>query len=324
MKNVWIYAEQRDGVVNSAYYEMLSETRKLYGDNALVSAVVFGCGDLPVDELKASGADKVYALDSEKLREYEPMVYTEAFTKLIRDEKPDVVFVAASVIGSEVAPGVACALRTGLAAHCTELALDEKGELIMIAPAFGGKLLGEYFIPNTLPVMASIKAGVFEKLEQSAKDAEVISVDAGFLDGLNTGVELVSRTVAEITEQPVEKADVIVCTGLGIVNKENLDKAKKLASILKASVGYTRPMVDMGYIENENSMIGSSGKMVKPKLYIGFGISGAAQHVCGMKDSGLIINVNNNERAECFAASNYKVVADSGVILDELLKILDK
>ena len=93
MKNVWIFAEQRDGVVNSAYYEMLSETRKLYGDNAVVSAVVFGCGDLPVDELKASGADKVYALDSEKLREYEPMVYTEAFTKLIRDEKPDVVFV---------------------------------------------------------------------------------------------------------------------------------------------------------------------------------------------------------------------------------------
>lgn len=324
MKNVWIFAEQRDGIVNSAYYEMLSETRKLYGDNALVSAVVFGCGDLPVDELKASGADKVYVLDSEKLREYEPMVYTKALTKLISDEKPDVVFVAASVIGSEVAPGVACALRTGLAAHCTELALDEKGELIMIAPAFGGKLLGEYFIPNTLPVMASIKAGVFEKLEQSAKDAEVITVDADFLDGLNTGVELVSRTVAEITEQPVEKAEVIVCTGLGIVNKENLDKAKKLATILKASMGYTRPMVDMGYIENENSMIGSSGKMVKPKLYIGFGISGAAQHVCGMKDSGLIINVNNNERAECFAASNYKVVADSGVILDELLKILDK
>lgn len=324
MKNVWIFAEQRDGVVNSAYYEMLSETRKLYGDNALVSAVVFGCGDLPVDELKASGADKVYALDSEKLREYEPMVYTEAFTKLIRDEKPDVVFVAASVIGSEVAPGVACALRTGLAAHCTELALDDRGELIMIAPAFGGKLLGEYFIPNTLPVMASIKAGVFEKADQQARDAEIINVDATFLAGLDTGVELVSRTVAEVCELPVEKAEVIVCTGLGIMNQENLDKAKKLAGILKASVGYTRPMVDMGYIDNENSMIGSSGKMVKPKLYIGFGISGAAQHICGMKDSGLIININTNEKAECFTASNYKVVSDSGVILDELLKILDK
>lgn len=323
MKNVWIFAEQRDGVVNSAYYEMLSETKKLYGDNAQVSAVVFGWGNIPSEELKNSGADKVYVLESEKLREYEPMCYTAALTKLIAEEKPDVVFVAASVIGSEVAPGVACALRTGLAAHCTELALDEKGELVMIAPAFGGKLLGEYFIPNTLPVMASIKAGVFEKVELPAKDAELVFVNASFLDEINTGVDLVDRTVAEVCELPVEKAEVIVCTGLGIVNNENLDKAKKLASILKASMGYTRPMVDMGYIENENSMIGSSGKMVKPKLYIGFGISGAAQHICGMKDSGIIININTNEKAECFAASNYKIVADSGVMLDELLRILE-
>ncbi len=324
MKNVWIFAEQRDGIVNSAYYETLSEIRKLYGDNAIVSAVCFGCGNIPTDELKASGADKVYVLDNAKLAEYEPMVYTAAFTKLIAEYKPDVVFVAASVIGSEMAPGVACALRTGLAAHCTELALDDKGELIMIAPAFGGKLLGEYFIPNTLPVMASIKAGVFEKVEQQARAAEIIDVDTDFLAELSTGVELVSRTVAEVCELPVEKAEVIVCTGLGITNQENLDKAKKLASILKASMGYTRPMVDMGYIDNENSMIGSSGKMVKPKLYIGFGISGAAQHICGMKDSGLIINININEKAECFNASNYKVVGDSGIILDELLKVLDK
>lgn len=324
MKNIWIFAEQRDGLVSSAYYEMLSETRRLYSDNAIISAVCFGCGNIPADELKASGADKVYVLDNAKLAEYEPMVYTAAFTKLIAEEKPDVVFVAASVIGSEMAPGVACALRTGLAAHCTELALDDKGELIMIAPAFGGKLLGEYFIPNTLPVMASIKAGVFDRVEQQPKNAQLIAVDTSFLDSLQGGVELVSRSVAEVTEQPVEKAENIVCVGLGIMNQENLDKAKKLATILKASMGYTRPMVDMGYIDNENSMIGSSGKMVKPKLYIGFGVSGAAQHLCGMKDSGLIININTNEKAECFAASNYKVVSDSGVILDQLLKILEK
>lgn len=324
MKNVLIFAEQRDGVVSSAFYEMLSETKRLYGENACISAAVTGCGDLPVEELKNSGIDKLYLLESEKLREYEPMAYTAVLAKLISDEKPDVVFFAASVIGSEVAPGVACALRTGLAAHCTELALDDKGELVMIAPAFGGKLLGEYFIPNTLPVMASIKAGVFEKTALPARDAQLVNVDLSFLEGLDTGIELVSRTVAQVTEQPVEKAEVIVCAGLGIVGQENLDKAKKLASILKASMGYTRPMVDMGYIENENSMIGSSGKMVKPKLYIGFGVSGAAQHLCGMKDSGLIINVNNNDKAECFTASNYKVVADSGIILDELLRIMEK
>lgn len=324
MKQVWIFAEQRDGVIASAYYEMLSKVNELYGENAVVSAVAFGCGNTPVEELKNSGADKVYVLDSEQLKEYNPTYYTKALAKLAEDEKPDVVLVAASVIGSEMAPGVACKLRTGLAAHCTELALDEKGELVMIAPAFGGKLLGEYFIPNTLPVMASIKAGVFDKIELPAKNAEVINVDTAFLQNAGNGVKLVSRTVAEVTEQPIEKAENIVCVGLGICNQENLDKAKQLAKVLKASLGYTRPMVDMGYMENENSMIGSSGKMVKPKLYIGFGISGSTQHVCGMKDSGLIININTNEKAECFNVSNYKVVGDSGAILTELLKILEK
>jgi len=324
MKNVFIFAEQRDGLVASAYYEILSKTRELYGDEACITAVSLGCGNVPAKELAESGADRVIVLDSAKLAEFEPMAYTAAFTKLIESEKPDVVFFAASVIGCETAPGVACALRTGLAAHCTELVLDEKGELVMIAPAFGGKLLGEYFIPKTLPVMATVKAGVFDRAELSSRNAEILSFDASFLDTLDTGVELVSRTEAEVCEQPVEKAEVIVCAGLGIMNQENLDKAKKLAGILKASMGYTRPMVDMGYIENENSMIGSSGKMVKPKLYIGFGVSGAAQHVCGMKDSGLVINVNTNDKAESFNVSDYKVVGDSGVILDELLRIMDR
>ncbi len=319
-KNVWIFAEQRDGVIASSFYEMLCKVKELYGDGAEVSAVCFGGGNLPVGALKDSGVDRVYLADHEKLAEYNPLCYTQTLCSLIRAEKPDVVLVAASTIGSETAPGVAAKLRTGLAAHCTELELDEKGELRMIAPAFGGKLLGEYFIPRTLPVMASVKAGVFEKRELPSKDAQVVHVDTGFLNDLDSGLELVSRTETEVTELPIEKAERVVCVGLGISNPENLEKARELAALLKASLGYTRPMVDMGYMENENSMIGSSGKMIKPKLYIGFGVSGSTQHVCGMKDSGLIVNININEKADCFAVSNYKVVGDSGTLLTELLK----
>ena len=319
-KNVWIFAEQRDGVVASSFYEMLCKVKELYGDGAEVSAVCFGNGNLPEGALKDSGVDRVYLANHEKLAEYNPLCYTQALCSLIRAEKPDVVLVAASTIGSEMAPGVAAKLRTGLAAHCTELELDEKGELRMIAPAFGGKLLGEYFIPNTSPVMASVKAGVFEKHALPAKDAKVLWVDTGVLDAADAGLELVSRTETEVKELPIEKAERVVCVGLGISNPENLEKAKELATVLKASLGYTRPMVDMGYMENENSMIGSSGKMIKPKLYIGFGVSGSTQHVCGMKDSGLIVNININENADCFAVSNYKVVGDSGAILTELLK----
>lgn len=321
-KRIMIFAEQRDGVVAGSFYEMLGKVKQLYGEEAEVSAAGFGSGNIPVDGLKASGVDKVYVLDSQELAEYNPVFYTTALTKLIQEEKPDVVLVAATAIGSEMAPGVACRLRTGLAAHCTELSLDEKGELVMIAPAFGGKLMGEYFIPNTLPVMASIKAGVFDRAALPAKDAEIVRVDTAFLKELAGGVEFISRTVAEQKEQPIESAEVVVCVGLGISNGENLEKAKELARHLRASLGYTRPMVDMGYMENESAMVGSSGKMIKPKLYMGFGISGSAQHVCGMKDSGLVINININEKADIFNSSNYKVVGDSGAMLTELLKQL--
>lgn len=322
-KNVWIFAEQRDGVLASSFYEMLGKVNELYGSNAQVSAVCFGSGNIPTEALKSSGVDKVYTADHEKLREYNPLYYTETLYSLISREKPDVVLVAASAIGSEMAPGVAAKLNTGLAAHCTELELDDKGELAMIAPAFGGKLMGEYFIPHTLPVMASIKAGVFDKVELPSRDASVVHVDTAFLSDCTPGLELVSRTVAEVKELPIEKAERVVCVGLGISTPENLDRAKKLAEVLNASLGYTRPMVDMGYMENESAMIGSSGKMIKPKLYIGFGVSGSTQHVCGMKDSGLIININISEKADCFAVSDYKIVGDSGAFLTELLKYLE-
>ena len=323
-KKVWIFAEQRDGAVASSFYEMLGKVKALYGDGATVSALCFGSGNLPTEALKNSGADRVYTAEHEKLGEYNPVYYTKTLTKLIREEKPDVVLIAASAIGSEMAPGVAARLHTGLAAHCTELELDERGELRMIAPAFGGKLMGEYFIPNTMPVMASVKAGVFDMAELPPKDAELIKADTAFLDGESAGLELVSRTVTEVKEQPIEKAERVVCVGLGISNAENLEKARRLAAALKASLGYTRPMVDMGYMENERAMIGSSGKMIKPKLYLGIGVSGSTQHVCGMKDSGLIVNINTNEKAECFAVSDYKIVGDSGVMLTELLKRLEE
>ena len=122
------------------------------------------------------------------------------------------------------------------------------------------------------------------------------------------------------TELPIEKADVLVCAGLGSAVTGNFEKVRDFARKLGASFCYTRPIADLGYMPNEHAMVGTSGKTVKPKLYIGFGVSGAAQHVCGMKDSGMIINVNNDEEADSFKISNYKVVSDCGAVLDELLK----
>lgn len=323
-KEIWIFAETIDGVVAPSYYEILSEAKRVYAaaDMPAFAALVLSADGKTVDELKASGVDKVVTVEHSKLAGYNPAYFTAAFTAAVRELNPDVVLVAASSVGSELAPGVAAKLRTGLAAHCTRLTLDEGGELHMIAPAFGGNLMGEYVIPNARPVMASIKPGVFERGALEAKAAEVVSVAAPVLDTLDAGIELVEIKPSETTETPVDKAEYLVCAGFGCAMSGNLDKAKELAKRIGATVCYTRPLADLGYYPNEKGMVGTSGKTVKPKLYIGFGVSGAGQHVCGMKDSSLIINVNNDPTAQSFGISNYKVVADCGAILDELLNII--
>ena len=323
MKELWIVAEQNRGVIAASFYEILSKAKAVYAgaqEQPCFAAVVLAGNEMPVAELKSSGVDKIYLASDPKLADYNPALYTVVLTAMVEAYRPEILLVAASAQGSEVAPGVSARLKTGLAAHCTELKLDEQEQLHMIAPAFGGKLMGEYIIPTCRPVMASIKPGVFESVPQTAKDAELVCFDASDIVAAEAGIELVSSEEVVETELPIEKAEVLVCAGVGAAVTGNFEKVKTFAKKLGASFCYTRPIADLGYMPNEHAMVGTSGKTVKPKLYIGFGVSGAAQHVCGMKDSGMIININNDEEADSFKISNYKVVSDCGAVLDELLK----
>ena len=323
MKELWIFAEQNQGVPAPSFYEILSKAKAVYAgakEQPCFAAVVLAGDVKPVEELKRSGVDRVYYAADPKLAGYNPAHYTAVLAAMAEAYRPEVLLVPASAQGAEVAPGVSARLKTGLAAHCTELKLDEEEQLHMIAPAFGGKLMGEYIIPNCRPVMASVKPGVFDSLPQPEKDAELIRFDVSGLVSSEYGIDLVSSEAVVETELPIEKADVLVCAGLGSAVTGNFEKVRAFARKLGASFCYTRPIADLGYMPNEHAMVGTSGKTVKPKLYIGFGVSGAAQHVCGMKDSGMIINVNNDEEADSFKISNYKVVSDCGAVLDELLK----
>ncbi|MDO4305395.1 MAG: electron transfer flavoprotein subunit alpha/FixB family protein [Eubacteriales bacterium] len=202
---------------------------------------------------------------------------------------------------------------------------SHNGELVTIIPAFGGKLLGEILIPEKRPAMATVKPGVFSRYEISeAENVQMIDADTTFLNEYKSKITLVSIQKEEEQSDNIETAEVVICAGLGISSEENWEKAKALARILKGKLGYTRPTVDMGYAEDESAMIGTSGKMIHPKLYIGFGVSGATHHVCGMKDSKTIISINTDENAAIFDVSDYKLVGDCGMILDDLLKVLDK
>ena len=251
------------------------------------------------------------------------MAVIDLLETAVREEAPDVLLMGATALGEEAAPALGVRLGTGVAAHCNELERADDGRLACMVPAFGGRVIGEIFIPDTKPAIATVKPGVFEGDADSAggyRDHICSLPDgAGGVPESCGGVTLTGCRPRQNTSEALEKAKIIVCGGFGIGSEEGWKKIEMLAEKLGGAAGCTRPVVDMEWGPDEYSMIGTSGRTVKPKVYIGFGISGAAHHLCGIKDADVIISINKDKEAEVFSASDYAGVFDAGKMLDELL-----
>jgi len=322
-KDIWIFAEHSKGKVLPVHNELMGKAKELaegMGCGARVCSVIMGYNIKPmVEELKFSGADIIYAFEDQRLDNYNVDYYSQAFKSLIDTYKPDIVLIGATAMGSELAPTVAAKVKTGLAAHCIDLKLNQNREFIQVVPAFGGRVLGEIFTPNTRPQMASVKPGAFVRKNISPGCGEIINISGEFLDCVNSGIKTVGVYKEEVKGIPVDEADVIICGGFGVGSKENWALLEELAGLLKGAVGCTRPALDEGYAESDESMIGTSGKSTRPKVYIGVGISGATHHICGMKDAGLIVSINKDKDARIFDVSDIKIVGDGKVILKALI-----
>ena len=265
------------------------------------------------------------------------MAVISSLAKALREEDPDLVLIGATALGEEVAPALGIRLHTGVAAHCIEIGETDEGEMAFMVPAFGGKVIGEILIPESRPMIATVKPGTVGVAEHEAGAPEgagqaqepgapgraswrQVSIDPGTEEeAACRGVKLVSIEPKKTQGAALDKAQVIVCGGFGIGSAENWRKIEQLAEKLGGAAGCTRPMVDMGWGPDEDSMIGTSGRTVKPKVYLGFGISGAAHHLCGIRDAGVIISINSDKEAEVFRASDHCGVFDAGKMLDLLL-----
>ena len=320
-KSILVFAEVNDNKVCDNSLELLGEANRLKAmrdNDSLVIAAILG-NDVkkyaPV--VFGYGADKVVAFDDPRLATYRSDLYGEALAGIIATYHPEIVLIGATALGSELAPTVAAKLRTGLAAHCTELKILENGQFTQVVPAFGGKVLGDIYIPNHRPQIASIKAGITRKLEYVQKD--------GIIDDFSCELQGYERMkVVKVDREPetcksLNEADCIVVGGFGVGSKEDWSMLVELATLLNGANGCTRPVLDAGWVDNEKAMIGTSGVAVRPKAYLGIGVSGAAHHTCGIKDSGLIISINKDENAPIFACSDYKVVGDYKKIVPALI-----
>lgn len=275
------------------------------------------------------------ACDEETVRDH--MAVTMGLAEAVREEDPDLLLIGATSLGEEVAPALGIRLKTGVAAHCVDIRENGEGRIAFHVPAFGGKVIGEIFIPNGRPMIATVKPGMFSGTEESAgsfrtvmiggdpigkgairEDAAESAAEDGA--GCRGRVRLIETRPKETKASNLDKADVVVCGGFGIGSAEAWQKIETLAERLGGAAGCTRPVVDMGWGPDEDSMIGTSGRTVRPKVYIGFGISGAAHHLCGIRDAGTIISINNDKAAEAFAASDHIGVFDAGRMIDLLLE----
>ena len=323
-KDIWVFVEQNQGIVANASLELLNEAIRIkekMANPGEIAAVVLGedIGQLS-ETCQQYGAEKVFVADDQRLRLYHPEYYASILVALIKTHDPHIFLFGATYFGSQLAPMVAARVKTGVAAHSIELKVDEGDNLVAVVPAFGGKVLGDIHIPNHRPQMASIKPGILEKAEKKSIGGVIETVNLDFLDDVKVNLQPIRLCKEETKGIPLEDADVVVCGGFGMGNQEYWNMLQNFADKIGSSLGCTRPALDEGWTKGEHLMIGTSGKSIRPKVYIGFGVSGATHHICGMKDSSLIININKDENSEVFKVSDLGVVGDLSQILPLLIE----
>lgn len=324
-KDIFVFVEQRDGVIQHVSYELIGEASFLAMDlEQKVVAVLLGSDvEKEASKLIHYGADEVHVVDHSALAEYVTEPYAKALTGIIRDNDPEIVLIGATSIGRDLAPRVSARVRTGLTADCTSLCIDPETRLLrMTRPAFGGNLMAVIQCKNHRPQMATIRPGVMQVLEKdSTRTGQVVNVPFDFkADGRLEILEVI-RKQKKATD--ITQAKYIVSGGRGVGCEENFAPLQELAVNLGGEIAGSRAAVDLGWIEADRQ-VGQTGKTVRPELYFAAGISGAIQHVAGMENSDLVIAINKNDTAPIFDVSDLGVVGDLHAILPPLNAAIQK
>lgn len=317
---VLILAETEHGKIHKVAYELLGKGRQIAeACGEQLSCLVLtpeACGS---EELCRRGADTVYEMRAAAFAQPEETLFAQNITAFIREKKPAVVLIGATHFGRSLAPRIAAALGTGLTADCTELCVDEEGNLEQIRPAFSDNILA-HIKTVTRPQMATVR---YKEFAEAAPDpaAQIHIEEIAPYQHEPLGVQI--EEIRSIGELAITDAEVVVAGGRGIRKSEDLAILQELADVLGGQVGVSRALVDAG-MASSSIQIGYSGSRVKPKVYIACGISGAPQHLAGMKESDRIIAINSDPSAPIFSISDYGFVGDLYEIVPRLTEYFSK
>lgn len=335
MNNVLVYCECDGARVASVSQELLTKGRRLADELGVqLHAVAVGTGirNKIEGEIAPYGADKLFVFDGKGLFPYTSAPHTEILVNLCKEEQPQIFLLGATLLGRDLGPQVSSALNSGLTADCTELCLGSYDDestgkhydnlLYQIGPAFGGNIVATIISPEHRPQMATVREGVMRK-QIVAEDylCEVVYPDVTrYVSPESFAVEVIERHV-EAAKHNLQGASVVVAGGYGVGSKKAFDMLFDLAKLLHGEVGATRPAVDAGWTDYERQ-IGHTGVTVRPKLFIGVGISGQIQHVAGMQDSAVVISINNDPEAPFNNLADYVIIGDAEETVGKLIKCL--
>lgn len=333
MNNVFVYCELEGSTVADVSQELLSKGKKL-AQTLGVKLEAIAAGTDIINKVEKQilpyGVDTLHIFDAPGLSPYTSLPHTALMVNLFKEEMPQICLMGADVVGRDLGPRVSSSLRSGLTADCTALEIGDHEDkktgktyhniLYQIRPAFGGNIVATIVNPENRPQMATVRSGVMkaEIIDPNYKGKVILHDVAKYVPQTEYVVKVIDRHVQK-AKNNLKAAPIIVAGGYGMGSREGFNMLYELAHELHAEVGGSRAAVDAGFCDHD-LQIGQTGVTVRPKVYIACGISGAIQHIAGMKESGIIISINNDLNAPINSIADYVIHGSVEDVIPKLIK----
>lgn len=349
-KDIWVFAEQRDGKLMNVALELIGEGYRLakeISEDTKVCALLVGDEiDHLAEECFAYGAEEVYMIQDPLLKNFTTDGYAKVITDAIDEYKPEIVLYGATHIGRDLAPRVAARCNTGLTADCTRLDVkvssyidfakknttldtstldpnDPSTGIKQTRPAFGGNLMATIICPRTRPQMSTVRPGVMQKRDKvEGATGEIVNIKPAITAAdIRTHIVEIVKSAKEMVS--LTDAEIICSGGRGLGDASGFEIMKQFADKVGGVVGASRAAVDAGWIDHSHQ-VGQTGTTVKPKIYFACGISGAIQHLAGMQTSDIIVAINKDADSPIFEVADYGIVGDLYKVIPEIIAEWDK
>jgi electron transfer flavoprotein alpha subunit len=323
--DVWVYIEHKDGVTTPMSFELLGVAQTLAAElgSKACAVVIADNADEIAKEATYYGASKVYTVSGSSFKGFRPDAFSKAAVSLISNYKPDVMLFRSTTQGTELAAATASVAEVGIGSDAIGLAVDGGSKAIKLTrAAFGGSYLATYVNEKSKPQIITVRPKVFElPAKDTGKSGDIIK-DSFAIAEDDIRSKVLQFVQSESAVNLVE-ADIIVSGGRGMGKPEGFAVMKALADVLGGAVGASRAAVDSGWISVDHQ-VGQTGKTVKPKIYIACGISGAIQHLAGMRTSDCIVAINKDADAPIFKIASYGIVGDYNQVVPQLVEEFKK